>query len=121
MFIGIRVGEMDSASSITSTYFNIVLHKLYQISTLSHLSFQIYHDKGYLDTCIFKSEWVYGCSDYDQQEPLLYCLRVYLDTVYPEPAPERLDPPLSPSSRYIWWRMHYTVNMVHSNVRKANN
>ena len=39
MFIGIRVGEMDSASFITSTYFNIVLHNQLKISTLSHLSF----------------------------------------------------------------------------------
>ena len=96
MIIGIRVGEMDSVSFITSTYFNVVLYKLYPRSHIYR--FQIYHDKGYLDACIFKSEWVYGCSDYDQQEPLLYCLRVYLDTVYPEPAPERLDPSLSPQA-----------------------
>ncbi len=59
---------------------------------------KVYHDKGFTDSSIFKSEWVYGCTDYDQQEPLLYCLRVYLDTVYPEPSPERLDPSLSPDS-----------------------
>ena len=76
-----------------SSFAQIVSDKM-----LFNYRFQIYHDKGYLDTCIFKSEWVYGCSDYDQQEPLLYCLRVYLDTVYPEPAPERLDPSLSPQT-----------------------
>ena len=44
----------------------------------------VWHDRSTADTTVFRSEYEDGGTQFDQ-EPLLYVVRVYLDTVYPEP------------------------------------
>ena len=45
---------------------------------------QDFHHRGELDSNVFRSEWIDGEAEFYQQT-LLYVVRVYLDTVYPEP------------------------------------
>ena len=45
---------------------------------------QDYHHRGEIDSNVFRTEWLDGDMECYQQT-LLYVVRVYLDTVYPEP------------------------------------
>lgn len=48
---------------------------------------QVYQEKNGADFSLYRSEWMDASNEYDH-ETLLYVVRVYLDTVYPEPPPQ---------------------------------
>ena len=48
---------------------------------------QAFHEKGNGEGSLYRSEWMDANTEYDH-EMLLYIVRVYLDTVYPEPPPQ---------------------------------
>ncbi len=50
----------------------------------------VFHSKGDPDLSVFRSEYTDGGTEYDQ-DTLLYVVRVYLDTVYPEPSKATLE------------------------------